>query len=359
MRKLSKLLALLLVLVMALSLAACGNTNDSSNSGDTNTPADDVNTPADDANEPADDAEPADDDAAATGEKFVVGVCQQMPHVALDAATQGFIDALTEALGADNVEFNVQDAAGEYTNCGTIVDGFVAEGVDLILANATYPLQAAASATSTIPVLGTSITDYATALTIEDWNGTVGGNISGTSDLAPLDQQAAMIADLFPDAANVGLLYCSAEPNSVYQITVVQEALEGIGMTCTRYAFTDVNDLQAVTQTACDGSDVIYIPTDNTAATYTDVIANVVIPAGVPVVAGEEGICAGCGVVTLSIDYYDLGYATGKMAAEILGNGADISTMPVQFAPEVTKKYNAANCEALNITVPEDYVAIG
>lgn len=206
--------------------------------------------------------------------------------------------------------------------------------------------------------MGTSITDYATALTIDDWTGTVGGNISGTSDLAPLDQQAAMVQEIFPDAKNVGLLYCSAEPNSVYQITIVQEALEGMGYTCARFPFTDVNDLAAVTQSACDNSDVIYIPTDNTAAKYTDTIANVVLAEKVPVVAGEEGLCSGCGVVTLSISYYDIGYITGEMAAQILKGEADISTMPIQMAPQVTKKYNAANCETLNITVPEGYVAI-
>ena len=345
-----KLLALLLACVMIVGLAACsgGGTTESQNPGNDGTPTGESQPvePSDDATEPP----------AGGGGTYVIGICQQMPHVALDAATQGFKDALTDA--GLNVKFKTENAAGEPANCATIVDGFVAEGVDLILANATYPLQAAASATSTIPILGTSITDYATALSISDWTGTVGGNISGTSDLAPLDQQAAMIKELFPDAKNVGLLYCSGEPNSVYQITVVQEALEGMGMTCTRYSFTDANDLQAVTQTACDNADVIDIPTDNTAATYTDVIANVVLAAKVPVVAGEEGICSGCGVVTLSISYYDLGYATGKMAAEILANGSDISAMPVQFAPEVTKKYNAANCEALDITVPDDYVAI-
>ena len=230
--------------------------------------------------------------------------------------------------------------------------------MDLILANATYPLQAAASATADIPILGTSVTDYATALSIDDWTGTVGGNISGTSDLAPLDQQAAMLNELFPDAANVGLLYCSGEPNSVYQVETIQGYLEDMGYTCEQYAFTDVNDLSSVAQTACDNSDVIYIPTDNTAAANTESIANVVIPAGVPVVAGESGICSGCGVATLSISYYDIGYKTGEMAAQILTGEADISTMPVEYAPNVTKMYNAANCEALGLTMPEDYEPI-
>jgi len=298
--------------------------------------------------------------AACSGGKsggYVVGICQQMTHVALDAATQGFKDALVEELG-DKVTFKVQDAGGEYANCATIMDGFVAENVDLILANATYPLQAAASATAEIPILGTSVTDYATALTIENWTGTVGRNISGTSDLAPLDQQAAMIKELFPDAGTVGLLYCSGEPNSVYQVTVMQGYLEDLGYTCEQFAFTDVNDLSAVTQSACDSSDVIYIPTDNTAANNTETIANVVIPAGVPVVAGESGICSGCGVATLSIDYYDLGYTTGKMAARILRGEADITTMPVEYAPEVTKMFNRANCDVLGLTMPEDYAPI-
>lgn len=316
-----KLTAILLVAAVLLSLAACG--------------------------------------AGADDGKYTIGICQIMKHVALDAATQGFKDAVVDALGEENVIFKEQDAGGEYTNCATIMDGFVAENVDLILANATPPLQAAASATSEIPVLGTSVTDYASALSIENWTGTVGRNISGTSDLAPLDQQAAMIQELFPDAVNVGLLFCSAEPNSVYQITVIQGYLEEMGYACQQFGFADVNDLPAVTQAACDASDVIYIPTDNTAATYTENIANVVLPAGVPVVAGESGICSGCGVATLSIDYYELGYTTGQMAVKVLTGEADISTMPVGFAPEPAKLYNAANCEALGIAIPEDYAPIG
>ncbi len=296
--------------------------------------------------------------SGAADSKYTIGICQIQKHVALDAATQGFKDALIAQLGEENLTFQEQDAAGEYTNCATIMDGFVAENVDLILANATAPLQAATSATGSIPILGTSVTDYATALSIADWTGTVGGNVSGTSDLAPLDQQAAMVKELFPDAKNVGLLYCSTEPNSVYQVNEMQKHLEGMGYACTQYSFADVNELSAVTQSACDGSDVIYIPTDNTCATYTETIANVVLAAKVPVVAGEAGICGGCGVATLSIDYYDLGYTTGLMAAKILKGEADIATMPVEFAPQATKMYNQANCEALGVTVPEGYAPL-
>ena len=167
-----------------------------------------------------------------------------------------------------------------------------------------------------------------------------------------------MIQELFPDAKEVGLLYCSAEPNSVYQIDVITGYLTEMGYNCTEYAFTDSNDVASVATNACAASDVLYIPTDNTAASCTEAIRNVVEPAGVPVVAGEQGICSGCGVATLSISYYDLGYATGEMAYEILVNGADVSTMPVEFAPSVTKMYNAELCEILGVTVPDDYTAI-
>ena len=289
--------------------------------------------------------------------KYKVGICQLVQHVALDNATQGFKDALKEALG-DDVYIDEQNASGEAVNCATIINGFVASDVDLILANATAPLQAAASATSTIPVLGTSVTDYASALEIENWTGTVGGNISGTSDLAPLDEQAKMIKELFPEAETVGLFYCTAEANSVYQVETIDGYLQNLGFKTKKYSFTDTNDVTSVAQKAADECDVIYIPTDNTAASNTEAIANVVVPAKVPVVAGEEGICAGCGVATLSISYYDIGYATGEMAVKILKGEADISTMPIQYAPKVTKKYNASICEQLGITVPEGYEAI-
>ena len=296
--------------------------------------------------------------AVAEETTYNVGVCQLVQHVALDAATQGFQDALTELLG-DKVTFDVQNASGDSAVCVTIMNSFISSDVDLIMANATPALQAAQAATGDIPILGTSVTDYATALDMADWTGTTGVNISGTSDLAPLDQQAAMLQELYPDAKNVGILYCSAEANSVYQVEVITKELTALGFNCTNYAFADSNDVSSVTMNACATSDVIYIPTDNTAASCTEAIRNVVEPEGVPVIAGEEGICSGCGVATLSISYYDLGCTTGEMAYEILVNGADVSTMEIQFAPNVTKKYNAELCQILNVTIPEGYVAIG
>lgn len=297
--------------------------------------------------------------SAGSGDKevYTVGICQLVQHAALDAATQGFKDALEKALPGQ-VEFDEQNASNDIPMCTTIVNNFIAKDVDLILCNATPALQAAAAATTEIPLLGTSVTEYGVALGLTDYNGTVGGNISGTSDLAPLDQQAAMVLELFPDAKTVGLLYCSAEPNSKYQVDVVKEELEKRGCTVSYFSFSDSNDLAAVAESAVAQSDVIYVPTDNTVATNAEIIDNIARPAGVPVIAGEEGICSGCGVATLSISYYDLGYKTGEMAAEILTGKADISTMPVEYAPQFTKKYNAEICAALGVTVPDDYVAI-
>lgn len=322
-----KLLTLLVALMMALTLSACGSKTE----------------------------EPTVDEGTKT---YTVGIVQLVQHPALDAATQGFKDAIKDA-GLE-VEFKEGNASNDSANCITIVSGFLSDGVDLIMANATAPLQASAAATSDIPVLGTSVTDYATALEIDPatWNGTIGTNVSGTSDLAPLSEQADMITELFPEAKNVGILYCSAEANSAYQANEITKMLEAKNLTVTSFAFSDTNDVTAVTEKACETSDVIYIPTDNTAASNTEAIANVVLNAKVPVVAGEEGICSGCGVATLSISYYDLGYTTGQMAVKVLSEGSDIKTMPIEYAPNVTKKYNVANAKALGVTIPSDYVAI-
>lgn len=295
--------------------------------------------------------------SAEDAQTYTVGICQLVQHEALDAATQGFKDALTDKFG-DAVIFDEQNAQGDSNTCSTIINSFVSNGVDLILANATASLQAAVAGTNEIPILGTSITEYGVALELDDFDGTVGGNVSGTSDLAPLDEQAAMLNELFPDAKNVGLLYCSAEANSQYQVDTVKTELEDLGYSCEYYAFSDSNDLSSVVTTASSECDVIYIPTDNTAASNVEIINNICQPAGVPIIAGEEGICAGCGVATLSISYYDLGTATGKMAVKILKGEEDVAEMPVEYAPNFTKKYNPEICEELGLEIPDDYEAI-
>ena len=294
--------------------------------------------------------------AASNGEKFTVGICQLVQHAALDAATQGFEDALTASFG-ENVTFDFQNAQGDSATCATIANGFVSSGVALIMANATPALQAAQAATNTIPILGTSVTEYGVALGLDNFSGTVGGNVSGTSDLAPLDQQADMIVEWMPEVKKVGLLYCSAEANSQYQVDEVQKYLEAKGVTATQYAFSDSNDLSSVCQKAADENDALYVPTDTTVAANTGIVDGICRPAKKPVFAGEEGICSGCGVATLSISYYDLGCTTGEMAVKILNGESDISTMPIEYT-DVTKKYNKAVCDDLGLTVPEGYVEI-
>jgi putative tryptophan/tyrosine transport system substrate-binding protein len=343
MKKLSRILAMVMALAMVLALAGCSGSGDNSSTA-----------PSDSTESQTADTGTTDD--GGDTQTYLVGICQLAPHVALDAATQGFKDALVEAFG-DNVQFDEQNAAGESATCATIVNGFVSKGVDLILANATASLQAAASATGDIPVLGTSVTEYGVALGIDNFTGTVGTNVSGTSDLAPLDEQAQMIKDWCPDAKTVGLLYCSAEANSKYQVDTIQTYLEALGYTCTQYAFSDTNDMASVTQSAADNSDVLYVPTDNTVANNTGIVDNI-CNGKIPVFTGEEGICAGCGIATLSISYYDLGVTTGKMAVKILTGEANVSEMPIEYAPQVTKEYNPTTCEALGLTAPDGYEAI-
>ncbi len=328
----NKIVALTLAIVILMALAACG-------------------APA--APEPSkENSQPA-----AEAKTYTVGICQLVQHPALDAATQGFKDALKEKLG-DQITFDEQNASGDSPTCAVIANQFVSSNVDLIMANATPALQAAQTATDKIPILGTSVTDYGTALDISDWTGVTGKNVSGTSDLAPLDQQAKMLNELFPDAKKVGILYCSAEPNSKYQAQVISKHLTDMGYTCKDYTFSDSNDLQSVVTAAAADSEVIYVPTDNAVASNAEIVKNICVPAKIPVIAGEEGICKGCGVATLSISYYDLGYTTGEMAYEILVNGADPAAMEIRYAPKFTQLYNAKICEELNIVPPSNYEPI-
>ena len=320
---------------MVLALAGCGNTA-SSQTASTSTSS---------------------TEAGTDGKVYHIGVCQLVEHEALDAATQGFEDALKDKLGENNVVFDVQNAQGEETNCATICTGFVSDNVDLILANATASLQAASAATNSIPIVGTSITDYATALNADDWNGTSGTNITGTSDLAPLDQQEAMIKELVPDVKQVGIVYCSAEANSVYQAEQIEAALDKDGIAYKEYSAADSNEIQSVVTKAVSECDCLYVPTDNTMAANVDIIKNVTVPAGIPVIAGEEGICQGA-LATLSISYYDIGQAAGEMAYEILVEGKDPGTMEIQYAKATTKEYNADVADALGITIPDDYAKL-
>lgn len=297
--------------------------------------------------------------AKAEEAKYTVGICQLMQHAALDTATQGFMDALTEKLG-DSVTFDLQNAQGEPTTCSTIVTAFVANEYDLIMANATPALLAAVSATDTIPILGTSVTDYATALAIDDMDASVGTgiNVSGTSDGVPAQLYADVLMELIPEAKKVSIVYCSAEPNSEFQADQFIACMDAIGVETTVYTFTDSNDIQAVVTAAIEDADAMYIPTDNTAASNMTIVTNICAPAGMPIICGEEGMCGSGGLATITISYYDIGYVCGEMAYDILVNGADVSAMPIGYAASPEKKYNADYAEAIAFEMHEDYVAI-
>lgn len=289
---------------------------------------------------------------------YNIGICQLLAHPALDKATEGFMKTVEEGLGKDKVAFDVKDGSGEPSNCATIANSFVNKKVDLIMANATPAVQAAANSTLDIPILGTSVTEYGVALGIKDFKGTVGGNVSGTSDLAPLDGQADMVTELFPNAKKVGMLYCSAEANSKYQIDTVEGFLKNKGLETKRITFSETNELQSVLAANIPGLDVLYIPTDNKCADNVTVIDAICRPAGLPIICGEESLCKGCGVATLSIDYFNLGVITGQMAIKIIKEGADISKMAIAYDENPVKKFNQGICQDLNVTVPASYTAI-
>ena len=346
-----KAVSLMMAAAMTMGLAACGST------ASTDTAA----SAADTASSTEAAASTADSTAAADGKVYNIGICQLVQHEALDAATQGFKDALVEKLGEGSVKFDEQNASGDSTLCSTIVNQYVSQNVDLIMANATDALVAARTATNTIPIVGTSVTSYGVALGLKDETATKTGiNVTGTADLAPLDKQAAMVNEWVPNAKKVGILYCSAEKNSKYQATVVGAKLKEMGLEVKEYTAADSNEIASVTKLACQNSDVLYVPTDNTMASSAKTIDNIAKPAGVPIIAGEEGICSGCGIATLSISYYDIGYKAGEMAYDILVNGKDPATMDIAFVPEnkLTKEYDAARCKALGVKVVDGYKAI-
>ena len=326
MKNIKKVIALMATLIMVLNLVSCGGSNDTAKTND-------------------------------TSKKYTVGICQLVQHEALDKATQGFIDVLRKEFG-DEIEIINNNASGDVANCSTIVNKFVSSKVDLIMANATPALQAAASATNTIPVLGTSITDYGTALEISNFNGLVGTNVSGTSDLAPLNEQAKMVKEWAPDAKTCGIIYCSSEANSEYQVSEVSKYLQEVGIEPIRFSFTDSNDISTVVTRAAESADVLYAPTDNTVASNTEAIANIIIPKNKMLIAGEKSLAKGCGVASLSIDYYDLGVETGEMAVKILKGETQINNMRIGYAPKFEKLYNAEICNQMGISAKEGYKEI-
>lgn len=324
-----KLTSALLALSLCLGLCACGGNTASNNNSN-------------------------------SGKKYTIGICQLIQHDALDAATKGFRDAVTAGLGEANVTFDEQNANGDSATCSTIVGGFATNGYDLIMANATPALQAAVSATTTIPILGTSVTDYGEALSMKDMDPAKGTgiNVSGSSDGVEAQLYVDLLTELVPNAKKVSLLYCSAEANSVFQADNFMAALPA-GVEASVFTFADSNDIQAVVTSAVEGADALYIPTDNQAASNMTIISNVCQNAKIPVICGEENLCANGGLATVSLSYYEIGKLCGEQAVKILKDGAKVSEMPIAYASDPVKKYNADYAKAIGFTVPDGYTAIG
>nr|WP_294682307.1 ABC transporter substrate-binding protein [uncultured Anaerotignum sp.] len=285
---------------------------------------------------------------------YHVGIIQQMEHGSLDAATKGFQDKLTELLGEENVSFDYQNAQGEQANCTTISTKLVSDGCDLIMANATTALQTAAAATSDIPIVGTSVTDYVTAGVV-DSNEAPGKNVTGVSDLASIEKQIDVLLQ-FCDKENVkvAIVYCSAEPNSKYQVDLATKYLDEQGIPYQTYTAADSNEIQAVVTKAVADCNAMYIPTDNTLANNMEIVKNIAVPARVPTVTGAEAMCEVGGLATLSISYYDLGAKAAEMAYDILVNGKKPAEMPIEYLTDgLVPKYNPDIAEALGVTIPE------
>ena len=317
------------------------------------------------ATAPAAEATEAPAEATATAEPtatpeeaktYSIGIVQIVEHAALDAAREGFVQALADngLVEGENVTFDVQNAQGDQSTLSTIGDRFVSANVDMILAIATPSAQTMASKTTTIPILGTAVTDYEVAKLVNS-NEVPGGNVSGTSDMNPIADQIALLFELYPDAATIGCIYNSGEDNSVLQAAIAKEAIEAAGKTYTEVTVTSTNDVQQAMQSLVTQCDAIYIPTDNTIASAMPIVAEVANTAMIPVICGESNMVAAGGLATLGINYYDLGYQTGLMALKILLEGADISTMPIEFATGFDAAFNAETAAAIGLTIPEKY----
>jgi len=272
-----------------------------------------------------------------------IGIIQLTEHAALDAACQGFVETIEAA--DPSIEIEIQNAQGEQTICATIATKYVNDKVDLILAIATPAAQAAAQATRDIPILVTAVTDPESAGLVAS-NDAPGGNVSGTSDMNPVAEQAQLILDIVPDAKTVGIMYHSSEDNSILQAAMATEALEALGVSVEIFTCADGTEVQQVAQSAVGKVDALYLPTDNLMADSVPTISMVCTPAGLPVFCGESNMTLAGGVATYGVNYHQLGVQTAEQALKILKEGADISTMPIEYC-------NAA----LDLTINEEIVA--
>jgi putative tryptophan/tyrosine transport system substrate-binding protein len=284
-----------------------------------------------------------------------IGIIQYVEHVALDAARDGFVDALNDNgyIDGENIEIDVQNAQADQSNLSTISDRFVSNDVDLVLAIATPAAQSIAGKTTEIPILGTAITDYEAAKLVES-NEAPGGNVTGTTDMNPIKEQIELLVKMVPDARTVGVIYTSSEDNSIVQANIAREVIEEMGLTYTEVTVTNSNEVQQATQSIVGQCDAIYLPTDNVLASSMPIVNGVTVESKTPVICGESGMVEGGGLATLGISYYDLGYKTGLMAIKVLKGEAEPDTMPIESADDFDFAINGAVAEAIGLEIPED-----
>lgn len=345
MKKVSKILALLLVVVMAIALVGCATTAPASSAASASSAPPSA----------APSASAAASAAAASGKVFKIGIAQIVEHPALDAARDGFIQALKDNgyVDGQNIKLDIQNAQGDQSNLKTISDRFVSNQDDLILAIATPTAQAMASATTTIPILGTAVTDYVGAKLINS-NDAPGGNISGTTDMNPIKEQIDLLVKLVPKAKNIGLIYTSSEQNSVIQAGLVKDACAKLGLKVVEATVTNSNDVQQVTQSLVGKVDAIYIPTDNTLASAMPIVSQITTQNKIPTICGESNMVNGGGLATIGINYSKLGYQTGLMAIKVLKGEAKPATMPIESQTQFDYTINGDAAKAIGITIPSD-----
>ncbi len=283
-----------------------------------------------------------------------IGVLQLIEHNALDSAYKGFVDGLKEAGYEDgkNIIIDYQNAQGEQANCITIGQKFINDKSDLILAIATPAAQAIANMTKDIPILITAVTDPADSKLVAD-NNAPGGNVTGTSDLTPVEAQIELLKEIIPNVKTVGLLYCSSEQNSVFQINIAKKKLDAMGIKYIDIAISNLNEIQQVIQNVIGKVEAIYTPTDNMIANGMATVALMTEPAKLPVICGEGGMTMIGGTATYGINYYELGKLTSTQAVSILKGDKKTAEMPIEYLQKFDLVVNTNMIESIGLTIPE------
>lgn len=337
MKKRFKIIASsVLALSMALAMAGCGSSAASSGSASVSGSASDSAS------------------AEAKEGAFKIGIIQLVEHDALDKAREGFIEDLKENgfVDGENIIIDYQNAQADQSNLKTISQRFVQNDDDLILAIATGAAQSVAAETSDIPILGTAITDYEAAQLVES-NDAPGGNVSGTTDLTPVEKQVELLKEMMPDVKTLGVLYNSSEVNSEIQAQMAQEAAEKEGIECKTATVTNTNDIAQVMESIAGDVDAIYIPTDNTFASAMATVSKIAEEYKLPTICGEQGMVESGGLATVGIDYYKLGKQTGEMAVKILKDGANVAEMPIESLDDTNICLNIDTAEAIGYEFPQ------